>query len=346
MDELTRAVEELVDGLCRRHADERGGFGAGLWTDLAAADVPLGAVPVEFGGAGASPQAAMAAVRVAARACAPLPLAETGLAAWLLAEAGRRVPTGALTAAVAGPAVKLEQAREGPRVTGRLDRVPWAREAELVVVLVEGGEGSRLLLLGGGDLAVERGRNLAGEPRDGVRLDCRLSPHQVVGSDLRGTELIRRGALARTVAMAGAAEAALALTSSYVGERRQFGRPLAAFQAVQQRLAIMVGEVRAMRAAADAATAAAEAGSGEEVAIAAAKAFASAAAGSVAAAAHQLHGAIGYTEEHRLHRATTRLWSWREEFGDETCWSRSLGAAALAAEAPGPWELLTGAAAS
>ena len=47
----------------------------------------------------------------------------------------------------------------------------------------------------------------------------------------------------------------------------------------------------------------------------AAKAQASSGAGVVAAIAHQLHGAIGTTEEHRLRLTTTRLWSWRDEDG-------------------------------
>ena len=41
------------------------------------------------------------------------------------------------------------------------------------------------------------------------------------------------------------------------------------------------------------------------------------AAGIGAAIAHQMHGAIGFTQEHQLHYLTRRLWSWRDEFGNE-----------------------------
>ena len=70
-------------------------------------------------------------------------------------------------------------------------------------------------------------------------------------------------------------------------------------------------------------------------AVLAAKAQASHCAGIVAAIAHQLHGAIGTTEEHRLRLTTTRLWSWRDEAGSEAECFAELGAAALAAAAPG-----------
>jgi prolyl oligopeptidase len=40
-----------------------------------------------------------------------------------------------------------------------------------------------------------------------------------------------------------------------------------------------------------------------------------------ASIAHQTHVAIGFTDEHRLHYYTRRLWSWRSEFGSEW-WSQ------------------------
>jgi len=64
----------------------------------------------------------------------------------------------------------------------------------------------------------------------------------------------------------------------------------------------------------------------------------------VAAIAHQLHGAIGTTEEHRLRLTTTRLWSWRDEDGPEAECFAELGRAALAAagRTGGLWPWLSG----
>ena len=44
-----------------------------------------------------------------------------------------------------------------------------------------------------------------------------------------------------------------------------------------------------------------------------------------AAIAHQVHGAIGYTLEHILHRYTLRALSWRDDFGHESYWAVELG---------------------
>ena len=153
--------------------------------------------------------------------------------------------------------------------------------------------------------------------------------------------------LFRSLLIAGAAQRALDLTVTYVQEREQFGRPLARFPTVQQELARMAGEVALISAATQAAVAAedltaggladaGQPGAGEGVsAVVAAKAQASSGAGVVAAIAHQLHGAIGTTEEHRLRLTTTRLWSWRDEDGSEAECFAELGRAALAA-ATGP----------
>ena len=48
---------------------------------------------------------------------------------------------------------------------------------------------------------------------------------------------------------------------------------------------------------------------------------------------HQVHGAMGYTQEYDLHHYTRRLWAWRDALGNEHRWSALLGAE-LAAPAP------------
>jgi acyl-CoA dehydrogenase len=147
----------------------------------------------------------------------------------------------------------------------------------------------------------------------------------------------------------GAARRALDLTVTYVKEREQFGRPLARFPTVQQELARMAGEVALIGAATQAAVAQAAvardpAAADVVPAVLAAKAQASHCAGIVAAIAHQLHGAIGTTEEHRLRLTTTRLWSWRDEDGPEAECFAELGRAALAAAGGtgGLWPWLSG----
>jgi acyl-CoA dehydrogenase len=143
------------------------------------------------------------------------------------------------------------------------------------------------------------------------------------------------------VQIAAALEAVLAWTVQYAQERVQFGRPIARFQAIQMQLAEMAGEVSAVTALTDAAAQALERSENVVLAAAAAKVRAGAAVEAVARRAHQVHGAIGFTQEHKLHHLTRRCWAWRDEAGSELAWSRILGAGLLA-EGPGRlWPALT-----
>ena len=157
----------------------------------------------------------------------------------------------------------------------------------------------------------------------------------------RVEELKARYALARALQLAAALEQVLAWTVQYAGERVQFGRPLGRFQAIQMELAQMAGEVTAVTALTDAAVQAVERGENVVLACAAAKVRAGAAVEVVARLAHQVHGAIGFTQEHKLHHLTRRLWAWRDEAGSELAWSRVLGAGLLAGGPDDLWPALT-----
>jgi acyl-CoA dehydrogenase len=107
-------------------------------------------------------------------------------------------------------------------------------------------------------------------------------------------------------------------------------------------LAEMAGEVTAVTALTDAAVQLLEHGDrGFEFSPAAPKVRAGAAVEVVARLAHQVHGAIGFTQEHKLHHLTRRLWSWRDEAGSELAWSRVLGAGLLVDGPDGLWPALT-----
>jgi acyl-CoA dehydrogenase len=163
--------------------------------------------------------------------------------------------------------------------------------------------------------------------------------------------------MARAAQMAGALDSILEQGVRYATERKQFGRPIGNFQALQHYLAVVAGHVaasglaaeQAFRAAERAATAAGRAGEAGEPAsahdaefeIAAAKIRVGEAAGVSAGLVHQVHGAIGFTYEHSLHFATRRLWSWRAEFGSESAWAIELGRRVAARGADNLWNDLT-----
>ena len=79
----------------------------------------------------------------------------------------------------------------------------------------------------------------------------------------------------------------------------------------------------------------------DPVRIAVAKSRAGEAAGIAAPLAHQLHGAIGVTEEYQLHYFTRQLWAGRDEFGTEREWNELVGRAALQQGPDGLWPFLT-----
>lgn len=334
-DLLRDTVERLLAEHCtpaRLAAAAQPGWDATLWTALESTGLTLAGSPEESGGSGGDLASAADIAVAAGAAAAPVPLAETLAAGMLLARAALPIPPGPLTLAVA--------ADRG----AALRRVPYGRLA--TTVAAGGGREGDWLAVVARPVRVGPGRNLAGEPRDEVQ----PGPDAEVLSAPAGTADYARRLLRlfRSLLIAGAAQRALELTVTYVREREQFGRPLARFPTVQQELARMAGEVAVVGAATQAAVAAESAAGegppdgGTMPAVLAAKAQASQSAGIVAAIAHQLHGAIGTTEEHRLRLTTTRLWSWRDEDGPDSECFAELGRAALRAGAGGLWPWLAG----
>jgi acyl-CoA dehydrogenase len=207
--------------------------------------------------------------------------------------------------------------------------VPWARHADHVVILtgLEVGWGAMDLPREG--LDIRPGVNVAGEPRDSVVFDGLFVAddqlHRLGEADIIGEEFLRRGAFGKSLMMAGAAQSVYAYTARYAGERHQFGRALAAIPAVQQMLAQLAAETSAMTVAVEAAALALDRDPTQTWTIDAARIRTAAAVQSVTAIGHQIHGAIGFTREHPLHRLTTRLWAWREEYGNQAAWADVFG---------------------
>lgn len=344
VETVTRLFDEQIDhDLILRAQD--GSWPEAAWQVLAEIGLPLALVAEAEGGIGLSPSDAFDLVRLAGAAAVPLPIGETMLTLWLATRLGLAAPEGPLTFAATGMDTGFSVQRKGGQLhlSGSAARVPAARHAVATLILTESGDGPLWLLVPRERFTITRGVNLAGEPRDDLAIDCMIASEGVPASDDFGQrELVALGAALRCAALAGAIERTLAITTNYTNERVQFGKPIGRQQAIQHALAQLAGEAATARAAASMAAAAIDETGVAILPIAAAKARIGEAAGKVAAIAHQVHGAIGFTREHRLHDLTTRLWAWREEFGNETVWSAELGRAALAAGAAGYWAFVTG----
>lgn len=343
-NDLLKTVDRIFDEHCPRQvreSAEAGAWPAALWQALEEVGLTCAALPEAAGGSGLDYDDAMLALRRSAYHAAPVPLAETMLAGRLLAAAGIAVPPGALTVAPvrAGDQLALTQGASGVTLSGRAQRVPWGDLCAHAVVAGELGGKGMVGLVATARAARGVEKNLAGEPR--ALLEFEATPLIACAPlDDARARLEAEGALLRSVQMTGALERTLEYALQYANERIQFGRPIAKFQAIQHMLAQLAGQVAAASAAVDAAVGASSLAP-DAFAVAVAKSRAGEAAGKGAEIAHQVHGAMGYTREHNLHYGTRRLWSWRDEFGNEAHWQSRLGRAVAAQGAEALWPMLS-----
>jgi len=306
-------------------AVEEGRFPESHWRAIEENGLVDMLLPEEVGGAGVGFGDAMAVARTAGGFALPLPLVETMIGRWLLSGAGLEAPAGPLGMVT---------------VAGRREAVWPDHISALVVSDATGG----VAWVAAGEVRFERGTNSAGEPVGRLQEPPPIPPGQSGRLDSERSPSSPM-AVGRCAMIAGAMERILDLTIEHVQGRVQFGRPLARFQAVQQLVAVMASHAAVVGVAADTAIAAVEAalggGGGDATFMAAcAKARASEASYEVTRIAHQLHGAIGYTREHDLHRFTRRLWAWRDADGDEGYWQQRVGSMAIRAGGGGLWRLL------
>lgn len=308
LDQVFSTAAGLKDGAIDLHLDRA------LWSTLA----ELGFTRLTSQATGAGWIEAACLLRAAGRHAAAVPVAENDvLAGWLVERAGLPDEPSVIRTSCVVDAF------------GAAADVPWASEVDRIATLRESPDGWRVADVPVADVALTRGRDLAGRPTDGVRID--LAKHasaKVSAETVREYDL--RGALARAVQSAGAMERLLAMAGQYVTERVQFGRPLAKFQAVQNLVADIASETALANAAVEAAVFAMAFGHGDldrvELAVAIARSVVGHAASVTVRNAHQVHGAIGTTLEHRLHEYTKPILAWRSEFGSVREWDARLTA--------------------
>jgi len=245
----------------------------------------------------------------------------TILAAALIVEAvARAAGTCAIGAGALVAPVVCEQALPGPVALATVAApgpVRYAHHARSLLVL--DGEEARVVELEPGACAAVASN--FGYPMGAVTRE-RMRGGRSLGAG-SGERLARAWRLALAVECVGTMEAALAQTVDYLKTRRQFGRTIGSFQAVQHRLAECAIQLEASRWLAR--EAAHHGAPAEAVGVAAA--YALAAAGQIFAETHQLSGAIGFTREHDLHVWSMRLQALRLELGGDVAHRRALVAA-------------------
>jgi acyl-CoA dehydrogenase len=336
-------IAQVVDAIV---ADVAGGSGPGrLQVDrrsmdrLSEAGLWRVAVAEEVGGSGGEPGHLAVVLRRLGWGAAALPFLEDHLAAELLGAHSSALPDGLLTVASRSDLVAREDSGRWV-VSGQCAKVPWGAMASCVVAVARSERGDVLVALPTDDVAVVEGHNVAGEPRDDLTYKT-VGPIAVFADDGAASTLRSRVLLYRSLAMLGAAERALEMTITHVTQRTQFGRALAHRQVVQHYVADMFGVITAAAAACDMAIADVGA-SGLSRALPgclATRIEADRMASLVARLSHQLHGAMGVTQEHSLHHFTTRLSAWRQDDLSEAACALELSH--LVPAMGGPWSALT-----
>jgi alkylation response protein AidB-like acyl-CoA dehydrogenase len=236
-----------------------------------------------------------------------LPEPEAGpLAAALVVEAvaaaAGHINAGARALVVPAVAPDLGLGRVALAVAGTTSPVRWAAHAEHLIVL--DGDVARVVPVSAG--AASPVKTTFAYPV--ARIDTAGGQRLAPGS---GALLQRWWQLAIAAESVGAMRAAFSLTSRYLSERKQFGRQIASFQAIQHRLA----EAYIWIEGATWLTRYAAALDAESEAVAAAAGYAAVAAQVVGTDLHQLTGAIGFTTEYDLWLWTMRLHALRTDLG-------------------------------
>lgn len=304
-------------------------FDAELWKQLAETGLLGTAVPEAQGGAGLGFLEVAAVCEKIGRHTAAVPYAETVVGGVLpIAEFGSEkqreewLPRVAEGRAILASALQEDQAEPAkPSTTARRDGAAYVLSGAKIPVAF--AELADLLLvsasLEGGDVAVflvdpkAKGVSLVplatmtGQPASLVRLDgVRVDAGAMLGGAGAGRvvleSMLLRATAAQCAAGVGLCEAALEMTASYIKERKQFGQPIAMFQAVGHRAADAFIDVQAIRLTAQQACWRIAAGLPAESEVALAKYWLAEAGARVVAAAQHLHGGMGVDRDYPVHR--------------------------------------------
>ncbi len=282
-----RAKPERV----REHA-EAGTTDTGLWQELCELGWPGIAISEENGGQGLGTIELSILCEELGRSLAPVPLLASAMAACVIEQAGSPEQRERwLPALASGETIgALADA-----VDGTAELVVSGAEADVIVLLEEDGSG-RLLT----PEQAEVSRVPAIDP---TRSAARVSAGADAGEALEdGCPGLGRALVAVSSELVGVSERALEMTVEYVKERKQFGVPVGAYQAVSHRCAQMLLDTEKARSTTAFAAWSADADpAGLAEAAAMAKACASTAGREVTASAIQAHGGIGFTWEADVH---------------------------------------------
>jgi alkylation response protein AidB-like acyl-CoA dehydrogenase len=303
--QIRDAVRDALRGECapavvRAHWQERA---TGVWDTLAELGVLAMGAPEDHGGLGMGVTDQVLPLEEAGRAAAPGPFIEALAAVPTLIEAGE---VGLAEAVTSGEQIVTVAAPGG-----------FALDADIAAAVL------RCPWPGEGPVELVRAPTLLAQPSvDGARRLFSVAG-QGLALDADATALFDRAALFAAATLIGLGRQMLDLAVAYAKERRQFGKPIGAFQAVQHHLADALIAVEMAAPTVYRAAWELDAGSADaSVHVSSAKSMASDAAHVALRKSLQVHGAIGYTLEYDLHMWMKRTAALSAAWGD-AAWHRA-----------------------
>ena len=296
-------------------------FDAQAWKSFAAEQGMAGiAIDEDYGGAGLGDLGRVVVMEELGASLCALPFLTTcGIAVDVLNTVGEEAAKAKYLSMIAAGELKAAYCDGHHAVNKTVTHVAYAADADIIIL-------SRQVPDGLDYFAIQS--DVAGliitpeKTMDPTRSFASVDWSQVAGNDLeiigygseeRHAKMITQSFIALAAESIGGAQKCLDMTLEYAGQRVQFDRPIASFQAIKHRCADMFILIEAARSATYAAAVAPPEEKTEAALIA--KAYATDAFFKVASDAIQLHGGIGFTWEYPLHFFFKRARANRSMFG-------------------------------
>ena len=307
LDSFTGLLDGVSDTAAVR-AVEAGGSTANIWEAVRDSGFVDALLSEDEGGAGFDTATVVPLVTAAGERLLPVGFAQTMVARMLAARAGAAL-------GVDGP-VALWPLNDAGALRSQVAPAAW--------------EAGHALVQQGNAFSVRPLKPAA--ERDGfgyIPAELDTAAEALAHFTLDGVDLLDWAAAITALHIAGACNMVMAMTIDYLNERKQFGRPLAKFQAIQHMCAQMAEQAVIGGTAARLGFTADE-GNLSPLRVAVAKSVTSEACAQVCAIAHAGFAAIGITQEYDLQLFTRALKRWQLAFGTDAFWARKLGQARIA----------------
>jgi len=266
---------ECPKSLVKRMASDERGYPQELWRKMAELGWMGLALPEKYGGTGGSFLDLAVLLEEMGRACLPGPFfATVVLAGMIILEAGNEAQKQELLPKIAEGNLIVTLAKTEPGggycpdkatvravvdgnnrvISGTKLFVPYAHIADYIICVAKTASGVTLFLVDSRSLGISYTllKPIDGDKQFEVIFDkVKVPKENILGKEGEGNiqlrEVLRKAAVAKCIEMVGGSQQVIEMTVDYVKDRKQFGLPVGAFQAVQHHCANMLTDIDTSR---------------------------------------------------------------------------------------------------